>query len=490
MSADGSPSNSRHAPIRIGVIPAAGRGVRAYPQTSYMPKAMVSVGGQPVLQWNIELMRDQVGIREIYLIVGYLREQIQQHFSDGSRLGVRIRYVIQEQPAGIGAAIALLKDVIQEPFLVILGDELYADSNHRDLTTQIPRDYDGICGFLEVADRPRITKNYSVELTDGRIASLVEKPKAPSNNLLGCGTYVFTPKVFQYIERTPPSALRHEVEITDVISAMAQEGKVYPFMLTGEYLNITSVEDMHHANYFLRNRRFKSYRVSVVIPAYNEEASIGRVVEEFRRPPVHEVLVVDNGSQDRTIAEATARGARVLHERRKGYGHALKRGLDEAVGDIILLTEADGTFKAKDVPKVLEYLKDADLVVGTRTTTQLIEQGANMNALLRWGNVAVGKLIQLLWWRQGTRFTDVGCTFRGIWREAYAKLRERLCASGPEFSPEMMVEALRARLRIIEIPVSYSKRVSGESKHSGGWKKVRTALRMIRLILRKRFQVS
>lgn len=481
--------HARRGVPRVGVIPAAGRGVRAYPKTAYMPKTLVEVGGKPLLQWNIELLRDQLGIRELYLIIGYLGEQIQRRFGDGSDLGVQIRYLQQRDRPGIGAALYAAKDVLQEPFVVILGDELYLDSNHRELA-RCPADYDAICGLIETPDKERISKNYTVELADGRITSLVEKPSAPRTNLLGCGTYVFTPTIYRYIERTAPSPLRNEVELTDVISALAKDGKVYPFFLSGEYLNVNRVEDINAAHYLLRHRRFASYRISVVIPAYNEEASIGRVVEEFQRPPVHEVLVVDNGSQDRTVAEATARGARVLSERRKGYGHALKRGLDEAAGDIILLTEADGTFKAKDVPKVLEYLKDADLVVGTRTTTQLIEQGANMNALLRWGNVAVGKLIQLLWWRQGTRFTDVGCTFRGIWREAYAKLRERLGASGPEFSPEMMVEALRARLRIIEIPVSYSKRVSGESKHSGGWKKVRTALRMIRLILRKRFQVS
>ena len=244
---------------------------------------------------------------------------------------------------------------------------------------------------------------------------------------------------------------------------------------------------MNHANYLLRSRRFKSYRISVIIPAYNEEQSIGRVIDEFRLPWIHEIVVVDNGSRDRTVEVARTRGARVIHEPQRGYGHALKAGLNQASGEIMLLTEADGTFRAKDVPKILEYMKDADLVIGTRTTKQLIEQGANMNAFVRWGNVAVGKLIQVLWLRQGTRFTDVGCTFRGIWKESYRKLEDNLRASGPEFSPEMMIEALRARLRIIEIPVSYYKRSSGESKHSGGVKKIKTALRMLAVIVRKRF---
>ena len=245
---------------------------------------------------------------------------------------------------------------------------------------------------------------------------------------------------------------------------------------------------MHSANYFLRDRKFQTYRVSVVIPAYNEEETIARVIDEFRRPPVHEVVVVDNNSSDRTAEIAAAHGARVIPERQKGYGRALKTGLTGASGEMILLTEADGTFRAKDVPKILEYMKDADMVIGTRTTRQMIEQGANMNWWLRWANVAFGKLIQLLWGRHETRFTDVGCTFRGIWRESYQKIQDELHASGPEFSPEMMIEALQARMRIIEIPVSYYKRAGGTSQHSIGWKKVLTAFRMLTLILRARFR--
>jgi hypothetical protein len=118
----------------------------------------------------------------------------------------------------------------------------------------------------------------------------------------------------------------------------------------------------------------------------------------------------------------------------------------------------------------------------------MIEQGSNMGGILRLGNIVVGKLIEVLWWGQEPRFTDVGCTYRALWKTTWTKIRTQATHTGPEFSPEMMIEALRARLRVIEIPISYHARVGGESKHSAGFFHVsKTALRMLRLILAKRF---
>ena len=107
--------------------------------------------------------------------------------------------------------------------------------------------------------------------------------------------------------------------------------------------------------------------MSIVIPAYNEAASIGHVVRDFL-PHVDEVVVMDNCSADGTGELARAAGA-VVHSRKlRGYGDALRQGMDAATGDILVLVEADGTFRAKDLGKLLEFLKDADMVIGTRTT--------------------------------------------------------------------------------------------------------------------------
>src|SRR5690606_2427078 len=137
-----------------------------------------------------------------------------------------------------------------------------------------------------------------------------------------------------------------------------------------------------------------------------------------------------------------------------------------ATGDILVLVEADHSFRAKDLGKLLEFMKDADMVIGTRTTRQMIEQGTNMRGAVRWANVAFGKIIEALWWSQEPRFTDVGCTYRAIWRDVYEKIRPRLVGIGPEASPELMIELLRQRGRAIEIPVSYYPRLRSEEHTS------------------------
>lgn len=234
---------------------------------------------------------------------------------------------------------------------------------------------------------------------------------------------------------------------------------------------------------------FQGQAVSVIVPAYNEEATIAEVVRDYRsNPHVDEVLVVDNNCRDSTAARAAEAGGRVVAEGAPGYGRALKRGMQEAVGEILVLTEADGSFRQRDLIKLLVYLEDAGMVCGTRTTRQLVQQGANMRALLRWGNVAMAKYLELLWFfRAEPRFTDVGCTYRALWRATFAAIRDSLHQAGPAFSPEMMCEVLMKGFRCVEVPVSYHKRLGGDSKHSAGLlDQARTAWAMGKVITRKR----
>lgn len=491
-----SPDAPAYSPIpvsspRIGVIAAAGKGTRIHPRSLNVPKVMLEIAGKPLLERNVELLRDQLGIREIYIVIGYLGEQIRTYFGSGEKHGVTIHYLQNDNVAGgLATALAVMEPVIKEPFVMVLGDELYIDSNHRDLLA-LPGPYDAACAIHATDDVELIRKNYSVTIAAGRITGLVEKPETAPSPYLGCGTYLFSPDVFRIARETPRSARTGRLELTDVIDRIAtQGGIVLPFVLTGHYLNVNSVEDLNVANFLARTVHFDKHSVSVVIPAYNEAASIAHVIRDFR-PHVDEVLVMDNQSADGTGEIARREGAVVHSVPLKGYGDALKKGLDAATGDILVLMEADGTFRAKDLGKMLEFLKDADMVIGTRTTRQMIEQGANMDGLLRWGNVVVGKLVEALWWKIEPRFTDVGCTYRAIWRDSWVKIRPFLTRDDAAFSPEMMIEMLRIEGRVIEIPVSYYRRRGGESKHSGSLQhSIRTGLRMLNIILRKRFNLT
>ena len=227
--------------------------------------------------------------------------------------------------------------------------------------------------------------------------------------------------------------------------------------------------------------------VSVILPAYNEEKHIRAAVEDFfQAGVVDEIIVVDNNSRDGTAEQARLTAARVVHESAQGYGHALRRGLREATGDLIIMAEPDGTFVGRDVLKLLAYADDFDMVCGTRTTRELIWEQANMGWFLRVGNWAVAKLLQVLY--DAPSLTDCGCTLRLTHRQALARIVDDLSVGGSHFLPEMVIAGLKRGLRIIEVPVNYRGRV-GVSKITGNLSgAVRTGTNMIRLILVRRFR--
>ena len=225
--------------------------------------------------------------------------------------------------------------------------------------------------------------------------------------------------------------------------------------------------------------------VSVIFPAYNEEQYIRAAVEDFFiAGVVDEIIVVDNNSRDRTHEEAARTRARVVGETAQGYGHALRRGLREASGDLVIMAEPDGTFVGRDVLKLLAYSEDFDMVCGTRTTRELIWAQANMGWFLRVGNWAVAKMIQVLY--DGPSLTDCGCTLRLTHRAALHRIQDQLTVGGSHFLPEMVIRGLRNGLRIIEVPINYRGRV-GESKITGNLRgTLRTGFNMIALVLRCR----
>lgn len=238
---------------------------------------------------------------------------------------------------------------------------------------------------------------------------------------------------------------------------------------------------------------FNKHQVAIVVPAYNEEATIADVVTEFAASVYADrVVVVDNNCRDATANRARSAGAEVIEESAPGYGCAIRAGLDHAAesgAEILVIVEADGSFRADDLPKLLHYLEDCRMVLGTRTTRQMVQQGANMDKKLRWGNVMMAKWLELCWYLpHEPRLTDVGCTYRALWSDTWATIKGGTTEAGPSFSPEMICEAYRKGLRVIEIPVAYGARLGGESKHSDGIIKVsKTALGMFKTICRKRF---
>ncbi len=208
----------------------------------------------------------------------------------------------------------------------------------------------------------------------------------------------------------------------------------------------------------------ESPTIDVVIPAFNEEASLPLVLGAIPRPPVSRVVVVDNNSTDATPKVAAAGGAQIVTEVRPGYGSACLGGLHylrhHGPADIVVFLDADFSDHPEELPTVVAPILEGgfDLVVGSRVLGKR-EPGALLPQA-RAGNLIACTLIRVLY---GHRFTDLG-PFRAITWSAL----ESLEMSDPDFgwTAEMQVKALRRGLRVTEVPVSYRKRV-GVSKITG-----------------------
>jgi len=225
--------------------------------------------------------------------------------------------------------------------------------------------------------------------------------------------------------------------------------------------------------------------VSVVFPVYNEEEGILDAINGFLETGyVDEIVAVDNNSQDRSAELIRTTPARLVNETRQGYGFALRRGLREASGDLIILAEPDGTFMGKDILKLLAYSDDFEMVMGTRTTRELIWAEANMGIFLRTGNWVVAKALEFLF--NTSSLSDCGCTMRLVHRHVAQRLIDHLTVGGSHFLPEMVVLGRLMSIHMIEIPVNYRGRL-GLSKITGSFNTtVKVGLRMIALILRYR----
>lgn len=227
-------------------------------------------------------------------------------------------------------------------------------------------------------------------------------------------------------------------------------------------------------------------KVSVVLMTYNERDSIREVIEDFfATDVVDEVLVVNNNAKAGTEEEVAKTDARQVFEPKQGYGHAVRRGLRDAEGDLIVLAEPDGTFLAKDIIKLLAYSSDCDVVLGTRTTREMIWDGANMGWFLKWGNWAVAKMVEVLF--NTSHLSDVGCTYRLMRKDTARWMADNMSVGGSHAGPEMMLLAITSGTRLVEVPVNYLPRVGTSSVTGHPVKAVLLGLRMIQFILATRF---
>jgi UDP-N-acetylglucosamine diphosphorylase/glucosamine-1-phosphate N-acetyltransferase len=213
--------------MKQAIILAAGEGQRLRPFTVNRPKAMLSIADKPILQYIIEAL-SQNGIRNIVLTVGYRKEQVYDYFGSGERCGVNITYVTQVPQLGTAHALMQVKDVVEDEFLVLSGDNLIEAST--------------IADFVQVKPETLMVKRVAnpvrygvVNIEGGEIQDIVEKPVEAKSNLVNTGIYAFTKNIFKFTEDVLdiPDALNNMLAADYTINARETDGTwldvVYPW---------------------------------------------------------------------------------------------------------------------------------------------------------------------------------------------------------------------------------------------------------------------
>lgn len=234
----------------IGVILAAGKGSRIQPLNLYLPKPLLPVCNKPIIQYQLEDMRD-IGVQEVIIVVGHLKEEIISYFGDGSALGLSIRYVEQIETLGIAHAVAQLENEVDAPFILFLGDIFMVPKDLRSMERMFwERRAGAVLAVKREENLEYVRRNFAVILhASGTVTRVIEKPRYVTTDLKGCGVYIFDLAIFDAIRRTPRTAQRDEYEITNSIQILIDDGyPVYPAEAIEWDMNITYACDLLECN--------------------------------------------------------------------------------------------------------------------------------------------------------------------------------------------------------------------------------------------------
>lgn len=239
--------------LRIGVIPAAGKGKRMGYIGNFLPKSMLPIIDKPILEYVLRNMK-LFGIKDVYIIVNYKKNIIMNYLKEHSNYDININYVDEKKPLGIAHAISICEDYINEPFVTILGDDftIAKKSEFKNLAKFF---FDNeawvVEAFVRDKDVGSLKRTCCVILRNNKIERIIEKPTHVFSFLRGIGIYIFDPIVFSFIKKTPISKKTHEIEISDTINLIARYGKAYGYELSGYNVNVNTPQDWLEATRLL-----------------------------------------------------------------------------------------------------------------------------------------------------------------------------------------------------------------------------------------------
>ncbi len=225
------------------VVLAAGEGTRMRPLTANLPKPLLPVAGKPFLRHTLEALRD-AGVRDVTILIGWHGHRVRESFGRGEDFGLSISYEEQVQRLGTAHAVGSLRAHVNGSFLSINGDVVVSGEALKAMVAHYRKVSGPVMALAKVPD-PRAFG--VVELEDGRIVGLEEKPGRPTSNLINAGVYILEPDIFPLIDKTPKST-RGEYEITDTIRMLIASQSMYGFHLPGEWIDVGRPWDLLRAN--------------------------------------------------------------------------------------------------------------------------------------------------------------------------------------------------------------------------------------------------
>jgi len=230
------------------LVLSGGKGTRLRPITYTSAKQLLPVANKPILFYGLEAIR-AAGIRDVGIVVGDTRQEIEQAVGDGSAFGLRVSYIHQPEPLGLAHAVKIAQDYLgEEDFVMYLGDNLIIGG----ITSLVDEFRANKPNCQILLARVRNPQQFGVaEISNGRVVSLEEKPKQPKSDLALVGVYMFDSHIFEAVNNIKPS-WRNELEITDAIQYLVEHGyEVHPHLISGWWKDTGKLEDILEANRML-----------------------------------------------------------------------------------------------------------------------------------------------------------------------------------------------------------------------------------------------
>ena len=412
-------------------------------------KAFAKINSKELLINHIDNINNFLNVEKIFVII----TENENIFKNQLKKFKNVEIILNKKDysfKGINSGLNLLKKYVKndEKFLVFLADEYYDENDFKEffLKSQQIRTNEILVAVKKYEFPQEYFKNYSVTLDkdSNLITETIEKNNKINSEYFGTGLMCLNRELFEILNKN-----NDEKPFYSIIKNFN-----FPryFELKKDYININTKVDLYNLQKksIIKNKT----KIDVISPAYNEEDSIKYVINDFKKV-CDNVIVASKFPDDLTDKIIIENDAKLVSGNFKGYGDAIKNGIENSKADIIILSEADGTFRASDVEKLVSLLKESDLVIGTRTNPSFIQYGASMGILKRFFNIIYGKIISILWFNRSISLSDVGCTLRAFWREDYLELSGNINSKDASFAPDHTIEFIQHGYRIIEIPVNY-----------------------------------